>query len=97
MAALFPISRVQLTADGLLHITPEGDASRSGAIEIPVKRIVDPGVKGNPTYWLREDSETMIRLQARIKTGRGEELCRQATYGAGDIAACNRKKKANPS
>lgn len=52
----------------------------SGAIESAIRRVVNLRVKSNATYWLRENAETMIRLRAWIKAGRGEHLFNQTTY-----------------
>jgi len=52
----------------------------SGAIESAIRRVVNLRVKSNATYWLRENAETMIRLRAWIKAGRGENLFNQTTY-----------------
>ena len=57
------------------HKTPLG----SGAIESAVRRVINLRVKGNATYWLRDNAETMIRLRAWIKAGRAEELFQQTT------------------
>ena len=57
------------------HSMPIG----SGAIESAIRRIINLRVKGNAIYWLRGNAETMIRLRAWIKAGRGEELFAQTT------------------
>ena len=79
---------------GLNHRRMDYAASRSqqlpigsGAIESAVRRVINLRVKSNSTYWLRENAETMIRLRAWLKAGRAEELFRQTTYAAIDLAA----------
>ncbi len=74
---------------GLTHRRMDYSASRSrqmpigsGAVESAIRRVINLRVKSNSTYWLRENAETMIRLRAWIKAGRGEELFRQTTYVA---------------
>ena len=51
----------------------------SGAVESSVRRVINLRVKSNAIYWLRENAETMIRLRAWIKAGRGDELFQQTT------------------
>ncbi len=58
------------------HQTPIG----SGAIESAVRRVINLRVKSNAVYWLRDNAETIIRLRAWLKSGRGEELFQQTTY-----------------
>jgi hypothetical protein len=72
---------------GLTHRRMDYAASRShhmpigsGAIESAIRRVINLRVKSNATYWLRENAETMIRLRAWIKAGRGENLFKQTTY-----------------
>lgn len=79
---------------GLNHRRMDYAASRSqqlpigsGAIESAVRRVINLRVKSNSTYWLRQNAETMIRLRAWLKAGRAEELFRQTTYAAIDLAA----------
>jgi hypothetical protein len=71
---------------GLKHRRMDYDTSRrhhmpigSGAIESAVRRVINLRVKSNAVYWTRENAETMIRLRAWIKAGRGEELLQQTT------------------
>ena len=52
----------------------------SGAVESAIRRVINLRVKSNATYWLRENAETMIRVRAWIKAGRGESLFQQTTY-----------------
>lgn len=79
---------------GLTHRRMDYSTSRSrqmpigsGAIESAIRRVINLRVKSNSTYWLRENAETMIRLRAWIKAGRGEELFRNTTYVAADLVA----------
>ena len=57
------------------HHTPIG----SGAIESAVRRVINLRVKGNAVYWLRDNTETMIRLRAWIKACRAAELFQHTT------------------
>lgn len=72
---------------GLTHRRMDYTTSRSrqtpigsGAIESAIRRVINLRVKSNATYWLRENAETMIRIRAWIKAGRGENLFKQTTY-----------------
>ena len=51
----------------------------SGAIESAVRRVINLRVKSNAVYWLRDNTETIIRLRAWLKAGRTEELFHQST------------------
>lgn len=79
---------------GITHRRMDYSASRrrtmpigSGAVESAIRRVINLRVKSNSTYWLRENAESMIRLRAWIKAGRGEELFRHTTYVATDLVA----------
>ena len=58
----------------------------SGAIESAVRRVINLRVKSNATYWLRENTETIIGFRAWIKAGRAEELFHQTTYVTPQLA-----------
>ncbi|MEN9557388.1 MAG: hypothetical protein RLZZ232_3674 [Planctomycetota bacterium] len=87
MDELLSNSRDQLSADGLLDITPEPHAYRQRSDRKRGQTDYHLRVKSNSTYWLRNNAETMIRLRAWLKTGRAEELFRQTTSGTGHLAA----------
>ena len=79
---------------GITHRRMDYSASRSrqmpigsGAVESAIRRVINQRVKSNSTYWLRENAETMIRLRAWIKAGRGEELFLQTTDVANILVA----------
>ena len=46
----------------------------SGCVESAVRRIVNMRMKGNGTFWLEENAESMLMLRSYLKAGRFDDL-----------------------
>ncbi len=55
----------------------------SGAVESPVRRVIDLRLKGASVYWTEGHAERILHLRAHAKSGRWSELEANVLRGTG--------------